>query len=82
MKKLSNGLDSTVGNWHALCEEFFGPESKATAFLKGKMEEQGPDMEVVADEKQLLHLLVRMVINERGMGTDPEAGQGDPGGGH
>lgn len=64
MRMLSNGLESTLGNWHALCSAFFGEDSRATLFIKAKMDAQGPDMEVLADEKQLLHVLMAMVNNE------------------
>lgn len=64
MKTLSTGQPSTLGNWHALCLQYFGEASRATRFIKGKMDAQGPDMEVLADEGQLLQVLVRMVYNE------------------
>ena len=60
MKMLSTGQPSTLANWHALCQAMFGPESKATVFIKEKMDAQGPDMEVVSDEGQLLYALVQM----------------------
>jgi len=60
MKMLSMGLPSTLANWHMLCAFIFGTESPATQFIKDKMDEQGPDMEVLADESQLLYALGQM----------------------
>ena len=60
LKMLSNGEPSTLGNWHGLCVAFFGEESKATAFIRAKMDDQGPDEEVLSDEGQLLHALLQM----------------------
>lgn len=60
MKMMSTGVPSTLYNWHAMCVAFFGADSAATKFIKDKMDDQGPDMEVVADEGQLLAALVHM----------------------
>jgi hypothetical protein len=63
VKKLSTGQDSTLGNWHGLCVIAFGEDSPATQFIKGKMDEQGADEPVVADESQLLHVLGTIHLN-------------------
>jgi hypothetical protein len=55
---LSTGVPSTLGNWHALCLAVFGADSPATAFIAEKMAEQGPDMQVLADERQMLMVLI------------------------
>ena len=60
MKMMSTGVPSTLFNWHAMCVVFFGGDSAATKFIKDKMDEQGPEEEVVADEGQLLAALVHM----------------------
>lgn len=64
MKMLSTGVPSTLGNWHALCKATFGEESKATQYIKEKMDAQGPDEEVIADEGQLIQALVLMTLTD------------------
>jgi len=61
--RLSTGAPSTLGNWHALCVAMFGEDSPATAFIKWKLDQQGPDMPVIADEGQLLYSLLVMNLN-------------------
>ena len=63
---LSMGLPSTLGNWHRLCMATFGAESPATAFIKAKLDAQGADMAVLADEGQLLQALVQMHLTKGG----------------
>lgn len=63
-KKLSTGETSTLGNWYRLCKAFFGEDSPATMFIRSKLDDQGDDMEVVADEGQLLHLLGKMHLEK------------------
>lgn len=60
---LSTGVPSTLVNWHRLCVTTFGLDSPATAFIKGLMDEQGPHMPVLADERQLLLALMQMAID-------------------
>lgn len=60
VRMLSIGIPSTLGNWFDLSNRFFGEDSKATAFIKEKLDEQGPDEEVVADEGQMLLLLTNL----------------------
>lgn len=64
MKKLSTGQDSTLGNWYKMCAAFFGENTAPTKFIKNKMDEQGEDTEVIADEGQLLGVLGKMYTNE------------------
>lgn len=66
MKMLSLGIPSTLGSWLGLCEATFGKESAPTKFIQKKIDESenGVDEEVVADERQLLHLLGKMFVNE------------------
>lgn len=59
--KLSNGMDSTLGNWHKLCAATFGDDAEPTKYIKRKLDEQGEDMEVIVDEGQLLMSLVAML---------------------
>ena len=64
MKMLSIGIPSTLGNWYEMCQAIFGPESKATAFIKEKVDAQGADMEVLSDEGQLLMALSHMAAED------------------
>ena len=57
MKTMSTGQPSTLGNWHAMTKAVFGEDSPATLFLQDKIDKQGSDEEVIADEGQLLHAL-------------------------
>jgi hypothetical protein len=67
---MSTGVPSTLGNWHAMCVAVFGAESPATAFIKAKLDAQGPDMAVIADEGQLLYALMVMNFNGPTGGDD------------
>jgi hypothetical protein len=64
VKMLSTGVPSTLGNWHALCQAMFGADSSATKFIKDKMDEQGPDEQVLSDEGQLLYALAQMALGD------------------
>jgi len=59
MRKLSTGLDSTLGNWLQLCTIFFGEDSPATQLIQDKINEStnGEAEEVIADEGQLIQVL-------------------------
>ena len=58
--KLSTGHDSTLGNYRRLCAAFFGPDSKATAYIDQKIDEspKGVDEPVLADEGQMVMMLM------------------------
>lgn len=60
MKKLSTGQASTLGNYLNLTKMFFGETSPAVKFLQDKIDKSpmGAEEEVIADESQMLHLLV------------------------
>lgn len=62
MKKLSIGLDSTLGNYRDLCCSFFGEKSLQTVFIDEKIKDarDGRDEEVIADESQMMFLLVSL----------------------
>lgn len=62
MNKLSTGQDSTLGNWLNLSRLVFGENSPASKFLESKIHESpdGENGEVLADEGQLLNVLVHM----------------------
>lgn len=66
MKMMSLGIPSTLGNWLGLCEATFGKDSAPVKFIQKKIEEStnGEDEEVVADERQLLHMLGKMFAHE------------------
>lgn len=68
MNTLSTGQPSTLGVWRDLAVSVFGEDSPATAYLDGKIAEQGVEMEVIADEQQLLHALVTL---HRGRAQSP-----------
>ena len=57
MKKMSTGDDATLGNYRKMAALFFGEDSDAVEFLDKKIEEQGEDQEVIADERQMINLL-------------------------
>lgn len=59
---LSIGVPSTLGNWYKLCVAVFGVDSPATAFIREKLDEQGSDMEVIADERQMLTVLIDLHV--------------------
>jgi hypothetical protein len=64
MQKMSTGADATLGNYRKTCAAFFGEKSDTTKFLDGKIKECGEDDEVIADEGQMVHLL--MTIHSEG----------------
>ena len=69
---MSTGQPSTLGNWHNMCVLVFGVDSSATQFIKAKLDAQGADMAVLADEGQLLHALIQMhVVSMNGGGRTP-----------
>jgi hypothetical protein len=57
---LSTGMPSTLGNWYNICLFVFGEDSKATAFIKDKLDAQGADEEVLSDEQQLMYALTQI----------------------
>lgn len=60
MKKLSTGDDSTLASYRKLAAAFFGEDSEAVAFLDKKISDSpnGAAEEVLADEGQMVHMLV------------------------
>lgn len=70
MQKLSTGADSTLREWITLSQTMFGPDSEPVRFLEKKAAESpnGHDEEVIADERQLLALLVDM--HQKALGTN------------
>lgn len=62
MQKLSIGLDSTLGSYHKLCGIFFGPDSVQARFIDQQIAKSpnGANEEVVADESQMMYLLVNL----------------------
>lgn len=61
---LSIGVPSTLGNWYNLCSTTFGVNSKPTLFIKEKLDKQGADEPVIADEGQLLLMLGNLFVQE------------------
>ena len=66
MKTLSTGDRSTLGNWLKLVRIFFGRDSKAYEFMQQKIADspKGAEEEVIADEKQLLHVLGKIHLGD------------------
>jgi len=62
MKKLSTGMDSTLGNYRKLASAFFGADSNPVKFLDDKIKDapNGENEEVIADEGQMVYLLGSM----------------------
>lgn len=62
MQKLSTGQDANLGHYRKLAAAVFGKESKAVAFLDGKIAEspQGDQEPVLADESQMVMLLTQI----------------------
>lgn len=62
MIKLSTGEDSTLGNYKKLVESMLGLDSPALLFLNEKIKnsDKKEDEEVLADEGQMVYLLMNM----------------------
>lgn len=62
MIKLSTGDDSTLGSYRKLSAMFFGEDSAAVKFLDAKIAESpsGVNEEVLADERQMINMLVSL----------------------
>lgn len=71
MKTLSTGHNSTLGNYRLLTKTFFGEHSAAMTWLDEKIEEQGEDMEVIADECQVLQFLIGLHIGTSTTDEEP-----------
>jgi len=58
--KLSTGQESTLGNYKKLATMVFGENSKAVGFLNDKIKEseKGENEKVLADERQMIQLLM------------------------
>jgi hypothetical protein len=57
---LSTGQPSTLAVWRLNMAELPGNHGRALAYLDRKIAEQGADQPVIADESQVLMLLVAM----------------------
>ena len=62
MMKLSTGQDSTLGSYLRLCLAVFGSESPQVRFIMDKIatSPNGANEEVIAEENQMLYLLVNL----------------------
>lgn len=56
MRILSNGKKSTLKNYKEMIIAFMEPNCAALKFIDEKIKEQGEDMEVIADETQMIYL--------------------------
>ncbi|MGW8179085.1 MAG: hypothetical protein ACWGQW_10020 [bacterium] len=50
----------TLGDYRKLSISLFGEDSKATKYLDEKIKEQGEGQEVIAEESQVMYLLVHL----------------------
>ena len=68
MITLSTGQPSTLGSYLKLCQLFFGDESVQAKFITDKIASNpnGADEEVVADESQMMYLLVNLPEDHSG----------------
>lgn len=57
---LSTGEPSTLKTWRAMCALLFGEDSAPVRYWDKKIAEQGENEAVVADEGQVLHLMIMM----------------------
>jgi hypothetical protein len=66
MTKLSTGDDSTLGTYKKLTSAVFGENSKAVEFLNQKIKDDpdGENGEVIADEGQMINLLLNLASND------------------
>jgi hypothetical protein len=62
MKKLSTGVNSTLGEYKKLTTAVFGEESSAVKFLEKKIKEapNGEHEQVLQDECQMIVLLLNI----------------------
>lgn len=70
MNKLSTGQSSTLDNWLSLSEAIFGEDSPASKFIQDKINESpiGGAEEVLADEGQLLNVLINLHVEGKAAG--------------
>lgn len=62
MNKLSTGQDSTLESYLKLCDLVFGKDSTQSKFIQTMVDNSpnGLKEEVIADERQMLHILGTM----------------------
>lgn len=68
MQTLSIGMPSTLGSYLTLCNMFFGEESVQAKFILDKIASNpnGQSEEVIADESQMMYLLVNLPEDHSG----------------
>ena len=68
MNTLSTGQPSTLGSYLKLCNLCFGEDSAQAKFILDKIatNPNGADEEVIADESQMLYLLVNLPEDHSG----------------
>ncbi len=68
MNTLSIGMPSTLGSYLTLCNMFFGKDSVQAKFILSKIASNpnGADEEVVAEESQMMYLLVNLPEDHSG----------------
>ncbi len=62
MQMLSIGMPSTLGSYQKLCNIFFGEDSAQAKFINEKIatNPNGADEEVIAEESQMMYLLMHI----------------------
>jgi len=61
---LSTGQPSTLGVWRELVVGVFGEDNAAVAYFDDKIAEQGEHQPVLADERQVLHMITTLIYPE------------------
>lgn len=61
---LSTGGLSTLGNWRKIAASLEGEPNPATKWLDEKIKEQGEDAPVLADESQMLYVILSLLAGE------------------
>lgn len=60
MRNISTGEPSTLGTYRKIAAAMTGETSEATKWLDEKIEKQGEGAEVIADESQMMMLIVQL----------------------
>lgn len=61
-----NPCPATLGEYRALCRALGGADCRAVEFLDRKIQDQGHDQPVLADDSQMRMLLMPMLIQKAG----------------
>lgn len=66
MKKISTGEDATLATYRKIALVMFGENSKAVKFFDDKIKDSpnGENEEVIADERQVIYLIMNMGVGD------------------